>query len=194
MVLGLKPVSGSGLDVVYVRPDANLALYRKVLIKPVVVDFKRNWQRDLTTYSRIFPRAEDVERVRDDMGRVVREQVGREFSRGGYQLVDAPGADVLEVDVQVADLYLNAPDLPSVGITHSYTMSFGEMTLIADLRDSVSGDSLMRVRDRTIGRDMVRFRRTTSVENAAEVGLATSVWARAVRRELGQAKGLATRS
>ena len=59
---GLKPVSGSGLDVVYVRPDANLALYRKVLIKPVVVDFKRNWQRDLTTYSRIFPRAEDVER------------------------------------------------------------------------------------------------------------------------------------
>ncbi len=44
-----------------------------------------------------------------------------------------PGEDVLGVNLRVAELYINAPDLPTAGNVRSYTMSFGAMTMIADL-------------------------------------------------------------
>lgn len=190
---GLQPVKVSDLDLVYTRPDANLSQYNKVLVRPVLVSFQRNWERDLYTYARMRPRPQDVERLRNDMSQVVHEQVVRELGKGGYRVVDAPGEGVLAIEVHVADLYLNAPDLPMVSIVRSYTLSFGDMTLIADIRDSRTGESVMRVLDRSLGRDTLMLHRTTRVENAFEVGVASNIWARAVRRQLDQAKAIASR-
>jgi hypothetical protein len=117
----------------------------------------------------------------------VQSRVARELQRDGYVLVDGPGEDVLELRVRVTELYLNSADLPSANMVRNYTMSFGHMTLVADLRDSVTGDAVMRVLDRTIGRDYGFLRFTTRVENAREVGNAAQDWAAAVARQLALA-------
>jgi hypothetical protein len=185
---GLQRVDMRGMDVAYVRPGANLGQYRRVLLRPVGVSFQRNWEHSAaqSTGSNIRPR--DLRHLVDDMSAAVHTQVARELERGGYTLADAPGPDVLEIDLRVTELFLNAPDLPSAGQIRSYTQSFGEMNLVADLRDSVSGEVLMSVLDRNLGRDFEQFRRTTRVENAHEVGVAAQGWARVVRRELELAR------
>lgn len=187
---GLQQKRVKGLDLVYVRPGAELSGYRRVLINPVSVAFRRDWERHaaIPTGSRI-PTG-DTLRIKDDLAQVVHDQVVRELSKSGYALATAPGEDVLEINVRVAELYLNAPDIQTAAPTHSYTMSFGEMTMIAELRDSTSGATLMRIFDRTIGRDLGILRLTTRVENASEVGNAASAWARALRRELDLARGI----
>jgi hypothetical protein len=185
---GLQRTDMRGMDLAYARPGASLAPYRRVLLRPVDISFQRNWQRTAaqSTGTRIAQR--DFQKVADDMSAVVREQVGRELERGGFTVVDAPGPDVLQIDVHVVELFLNAPDFPGAAQTRSYSQSFGEMTLVADLRDSRSGELLMSVLDRSIGRDFDQFRLTTRVENAREVGLAAQNWAGTLRRQLELAR------
>lgn len=187
---GLRPVRVKGFDLVYARPGAQMSVYRKVMINPVSVAFRRDWQRSAAEFNGSRIRPEDLQEIKNDIGLAVRAELVRELSTAGYELVDQPGADVLQIDLRVAELYLNAPDLPSAGIKHTYTMSFGEMTLVADLRDSRTGNSVMRILDRTMGRDLGVLRLTTRVENAADVRIAANAWARALRRELDSAKGV----
>ena len=181
---GLQPARVSGLDLVYIRPGADLSGYRKVMVHPVPVTFRPAWQQRVSRpgSTRILER--DLDRIRGELGSVVGEQVARELARSGYMIVDQAGADVLEVDVRVSDLYLNAPDFPEAGIRHSYTSSFGELTIIGELRDGATGQTLMQVLDRTRGRDLGILQLTTRVENANEVAIAANAWARSVRREL----------
>jgi hypothetical protein len=181
---GLRPLAIQGLDLSYIRPGARLSGYRQVRIAPVEVQFQRQWQRYMVSNTGTRIRARDVSAIRRDLALVVREQVARELSRGGLEVVDHAGPGVLDIDLQVADLYLNVPDLPTANITRSYTRSFGELTLVATLRDGGDGGLLMRSLDRTVGSDLGRFQRTTRVENTMDVGMAAANWARALRRQL----------
>jgi hypothetical protein len=191
---GLQRVDMRGMDVAYVRPGANLAQYRSVLLRPVGVSFQRNWQRSIAESSGSRIPERDLRHVVDDVSNAVRVQVQREFERGGYSIASAPGPGVLEIDLRITELFLNAPDLPTAAQTRSYTKSFGEMNLVADLRDSQSGEVVMSVLDRNLGRSFDELRRTTRVENAYEVGLAAQGWAGMVRRQLELARASAQES
>lgn len=185
---GLQAIDVRGMDVAYAQPGASLQAYRGVLLKPVKVSFQKNWERSaaIPAGTRIYPR--DADRIRDDVADVVNREFKREFEKGGWRVVDAPGAGVLEVDVQVVDLYLNAPDLQTAGRSTSYARSFGRLTLVAELRDSTTGTVVMRLLDRSIGHDHATFEPTGRVENTREVGIVAGDWARALRRQLELAR------
>lgn len=184
---GLQRQDVRGLDLVYLRPGADLGVYRRIWLRPVQVSFQREWARaqERSTGSRVRPR--DLQAIRKDMATVVQAQVARELARAGYAMADGPGEDVLELEVRVAELFLNSADLPSADPVRNYTMSFGHMTLVADSRDSLTGDPVLRILDRRIGRDYGMLRFTTRVENAREVGNTAQEWARAVARQLALA-------
>ena len=184
---GLQRIEVRGLDVAYVRPGADLTVYRRIWRQPGEVSFPRDWARAQQRQTGTRVRASDLQRIRDDMTSVVHAQVARELARDGYAMADAPGEDVLELQVRVTELYLNSADLPSADMVRNYTMSFGSMNLVADLRDSVTGDPVMRILDRRLGRDYGFLRFTTRVENAREVGIAAQDWARVVARQLALA-------
>ena len=184
---GLQPLQVKGLDVVYARSGADLATYAQILLAPVTVAFQRGWERNGTPGSRKPVSAADAQRIRDKLAKLVRAEVVEELTSGGYQLVDAAGDHVLEVDLAIVNLQVNAPDL-GVGRTTSYAVSAGEMTLVAELRDSASGEVLMRVFDRALARESFRPQRITSVDNAAEARTAAQGWAKALRTELDRAK------
>lgn len=191
---GMQVLEVRGMDVAYLQPGASLQAYHGVLVKPVAVSFQKNWARSaaIPTGTRVYPR--DADRIRDDLAGIVNSEIKREFDKGGWRVVDTAGEGVLEVEVRVVDLYLNAPDLPTPGITRSYARSFGHLTLVAQLRDSASGAIVMRLLDHVDGHDHATFVRTTRVENTREVGIVASGWARALRRQLELARVEADRS
>lgn len=191
---GLQAITVRGMDVAYAQPGASLQVYHSILLKPVTVSFQKNWARSaaIPTGTRLMPR--DTDRIRKDMTEVVDHEIRREFEKGGWRVVDAPGAGVLEVELRIVDLFLNAPDLPTPGISKSYTRSFGQLTLVAQLRDSATGAIVMRLLDHDTGHDHATFIRTTRVENSREVGFVASDWARTVRRQLELARVAGDRS
>ena len=185
---GLSKVSVKGLDVVYAKPGATLAGYDKFMLRPISVAFQRDWERQSAPGTRTPIKAKDAQRIKDRLSALVREEVVKQLNEGGYKLVETPGPDVLDVAMSIVNLDVNAPDIKTAGRVETYALSAGEMTLVADLRDSASGDIVMRVFDRTQAREYFHPQRITSVDNAAEARTAASAWAKALRKELDLAR------
>jgi hypothetical protein len=183
---GLQLVKRKNLDLVYVRPGATLAPYTKVSIDPVEVDFSKDWnpsKRDVSD--------EDRENIRTGLAEEFRNVFTKELQeKGGYQIVTTQGSDVLRVTAAIVDLYITAPDtsMKTAGRTSSWVVSAGSMTLVAELRDSESGQILARVADRKGGRDTGQMTWATSVSNRAEARRVLGIWARILREALDGAK------
>src|SRR5512146_809113 len=64
---GLEKIKVKGLDVVYARPGATLAGYRKVMLAPISVAFQRNWEEQPVPGSRIPISAKDSQRIREQL-------------------------------------------------------------------------------------------------------------------------------
>jgi len=185
---GLQRTEVRGLDLAFILPGATLEGFNRVQLAPVQVAFRRNWERQTRTGSRQRVSARDMERIRDRLSTLVETEVREELARGGYALVEDPGEDVLAVRMDIVNLDITAPDLASAGRTRVYTTSVGEMTLVAELRDSSSGELLMRVFDRRVGRTSTTPRFTTRADNVMEARNAARAWARALREGLDAAR------
>lgn len=184
---GLVEVRVRGLQQYLVQPDADLARYRAIMLDPVEVSFDRRWNprpagREVT--------AVEKTKLRADVARVVQKEFSSELTQGGYRIVTAPGEDVLRVRAEVRDLYLNAPDVLRSSRTQTYTRSTGELTLVAELRDSASGALIARALDRYKDPEKAWFERTTSIDNDQAVREAAETWARALRSQFDKARAV----
>ncbi len=184
---GLRKVQVKGMDVVYLRPEVSLAGYRKVWLGPVTVSFRRGWEQSARIGTRSRVRPEDAQRIRERLTAAVREETLAELARGGYTLVESAGEDVLEVQAAITDLYINAPDLRTAANVEVYAVSAGEMTLVAELRDSLSGEVLVRAYDHARGRESSRPHRIFRSENEQEARAAARAWAETLRKQLDAA-------
>ena len=104
-------------------------------------------------------------------------------------MVAASGDDVLHIRAAVINVYVNAPDTMSSGMSRSYTMDAGQATVVMDASDSVTGQSLARVVDTQRGMDNGRLTWTTSVSNSAEARRIAGLWAAAIVRGLDRVNG-----
>jgi len=105
--------------------------------------------------------------------------------------VNEDGEDVLRVSAAIVNLYINAPEKMSAGRSRTYTTSAGYATLVAELRDSVTGKLMARAVDSVQGRDTGSFQITNSVTNMSAARNALSKWARVLREALDDATGRA---
>lgn len=188
---GLKQIRIEGLDRVYARPDADLSGYTKILLPPVSVAFRRDWGRGINATTRVS--SSDAQRIKERLATLVHEEMVAELTKGGYQVVDTPGDDVLEVRMSIENLNINAPDVMSGGRSRTYALSVGDMTLEAELRDSTSGDLIARIHDHQAGREYMSLRMITRVDNVAEARRAASGWAVALRNQLDRAKQIGSK-
>jgi beta-galactosidase GanA len=187
---GLEKIKVKGIDLAYSRPGATLAGYNKLIIDPVEVAFRKDWDPNRTG-SRMKVDAKDRENIRSGVAKVVQEEFAKEIGKGGtYQIVTEAGPDVLRLRASIADLYVNAPDTMSPGRTRTYTVSAGEMTLVAELVDSESGQVISRVIDRRESQGTGMMTLTNSVVNRQEAGIIASSWARILRKQLDAAHGI----
>lgn len=166
---GLYPVVHGRMDEAFAKPDLDLSPYTKVMVAPAGIAYRRN-------------SIELTEDQAEKMLRYFHEAFVRQLADRGYPLVEAAGPDVLLVEADIVDLSVNRPTEPSIGRTEIFTATSGEMTLIGELKDSESGEILVRFADRQRPRSY--WMRSTSVSEWAEVRRAFDFWARILRDRL----------
>jgi hypothetical protein len=112
-----------------------------------------------------------------------------ELSRGGYQLVDKPAHDVLLVRPAIIDLDIQAPDPMGDIDSTTFSASAGQMTLLAELYDSVTSDLLLRAIDPEAdeGSGMIEWQ--NSVSNSSDARRILRMWAERLRKALDEAHG-----
>jgi hypothetical protein len=178
-------VASSKVDVLYVAHGASLAKYHKVMLDPVDVSFKADWH---TSHPEVT--GEDVARLRGQFSASFHDSFVRELQvNGGYPVVTQPGPDVLELRASIRNLDISAPDTRAPGPPPTkYVISPGEMTLIAELRDSESGAVLARAADRKQGRQTGQLEVATEATNAAAAQRAFQFWASVLRGALDAAR------
>ena len=118
---GLELKKVKGIDVVYVRPGATLAPYKRVMLDPVQVAFSKDWDPEKTG-SRMKLSAEDREKIRTGLATLFEKTFKEELEKkGGYPVVTEAAPDVLRLSAALIDVYANAPDVMTPGrSTHLY--------------------------------------------------------------------------
>lgn len=180
MDAGLVAVQSQDLDQFYLRPSADLAGYRRILLDPAQVtfrnDFNKNSQDSLGFTRRLLP--DEVAQIARDAATSMDEAVTQAFKARGYEIVASPGPGVLRLSPSVVDLYVNAPDARPAGTSVSYTKDSGVATLVLEARDAVSGALLGRVVDHRRADETTRhLTRATSVSQNFWFEVAFSRWA-----------------
>jgi len=184
---GLQKIKIKGIDLAYARPGASLASYNQIIIDPVEVSFRKDWDPKRAG-SRAKLSAQERENIRSGVARIVQEEFTKTLEKGApYKVVKEAGTDVLRLQIGIADLYVNAPDTMSPGRSRTYTLSAGEMTLVGELIDSESGQVISRVIDRREARNTGTMQLTNSVVNAQEARAIAASWARILRSRLDAA-------
>jgi len=184
---GLVRADGHRFADVYVRPGADLAHYQHLQIADCEVAFRKNWLRDQNRDSRSVTtrlRQDDADRIRSDMATACDEEFRAALLKPpAYSLVEAPreGEDTLILQPAIVNLDINAPDVQSSARVRSYTTSAGEMTLVLELVDGVTGEVQARVVDRRRGIDQGMLQWTSSVTNRAEFNRILKRWADLLR-------------
>jgi len=178
---GLQKVKSKRLDTAYLLPGADFRVYTKVMIDPLEVAFRKNWERDMNRGSRSARQrvsAEDAERIRKEMGEAFLQVLVEDFRKAGWDVVEAPGPDVLRLRPGLVDVWINAPDTMQAGRSYTYTVEAGEATLALEARDSETGQLLGRAVDRRRTGDTGTWTWTTSVSNRAEFTNMFRQWSR----------------
>lgn len=184
---GLERVRNSRLDLVYRRPGVDMTGYTRIMLDPVEVAFKKQWTQDFRRVSK-----SDRERIRSELAKEFQAIFLEELqTKGGYQIVNEPGEDVLRVTAQIFDLYINAPDTMSAGRSRTYALSTGEATLGAELTDSESGAVIARAADHVRARESATMQWITRSQNRADARAMLRKWAAAMREGLDAARGVA---
>jgi hypothetical protein len=175
----LKAWLSKNFDEVYIRPDADLAAYRKVIIDQPKVEFQKGWLKYMNSTrdpSRWLVR-DDQQQITDDlvagMGRVFADV----FKARGYEMVAAPGPGVLRLTPTVTELFLNAPDVQSANITRTFNRDTADATLTLEARDAVTGTVLARFVDRSTAHELRLINNATDVSNQFWMEALSRQWA-----------------
>jgi Protein of unknown function (DUF3313) len=188
---GMVPVRDSGMKEAWVKPDINVSNYRQVLLLPVEVQFRAVRPNAGTTLGRSrereFPLSPaDQKRLVDTVTNVFREELAK--SRH-LTLTTETGPDVLLVRPSLLDIVSKVP--PEVpGRNEIFLDEVGEATLVLELQDSQSGETLARAVDRRAADPVdeigTNVSRVTSVTAWAEVQRVARRWARTVTQRIDQ--------
>jgi hypothetical protein len=179
---GLVRRPDTRIDAVFVRPDAELVAFRSVMLDPVQISFAANFdpnQGRRTQAGRL--NADDLAAIKERLAGLFHETFRAELARGGYTLVDVAGPDTLRVTPAIINLFITAPGDMTVGRSRVYTMDSGQMTVVLEMRDSVTGEVLARAVDGRNGRFSGQMTWTNRQTNMADAQNAISIWARALR-------------
>jgi len=183
---GLQLVSSKNAQMLYVRPGATLAQYKRVALLDCYVAFRKNWERDQRESGKMISSA-DMDRIKKGMAAEFRKVFEAELTKGGYQLSTEGGEDVLILRPAIIDLDITAPDTMSAGMDRTFSTSSGAMTLYIELLDGATGQIIARAADREQARDMGVMMWQNSVTNRAEADRILRKWADAARAALDRA-------
>jgi hypothetical protein len=185
---GLLLTKSKRVDLLYKRPGASLKGYTKVWLKPMSVSFCKAWNPK--DYGQFGISAADVQRIRDGVSELVFETMTEQLNEAKYTVVSGPGEGVLEVEGELVNLYVAAPmpEKRTGAAIKSYVLDPNELTLVAEVRDSLTGTVLARGLDRRKGVETGQLQWATSGLNKADAKFFAKQWAITLIKALDAAK------
>ena len=190
---GMVPVRDSGMKDAWVKADLDLSRYHQILLLPTEVQFRAvrpgAGTGPLRSRDHEFPVSPaDRQRLVDTFNEVVREELA---TSRHLTLTNAPGPDVLLVRISLQDIVSHVPPEDS-GRTEIYLDEIGTATVVLELQDATSGETLVRAVDRRAA-DPVdgldgpgTVSRVTSVTAWSEVRRAARRFGASVTRRIDQ--------
>jgi hypothetical protein len=182
---GLAYRSGDSTSALYARPGASLNGYRRIVLQPLVVYPVEGW---LPVYrvNTSMPIAPHVPSSRERQ--YIEENIGPEFTRilaeelaqGGYRVVGQVDPETLLIRTALANVYMEKSSTGRARAGYP-----GTMTLVVDLSDGVTGQSLLRYIDTKRGRyGYLEFPNSVAMNN--EFRHDVRDWARKLQAVLGE--------
>jgi hypothetical protein len=151
---GLHLMKDTKVAVAYVKPGATLNQYTKVKILDCFVQFQKNWERNYNLSEvGLQGRVTDKKVAEMKQGLVAefKKVFTKVLTKGGHEVVDDVGPDVLLLRPAIINLEVTAPDVMTAGIVNTWITSAGQMTLYLELYDSATSTLLARVIDPEAG-------------------------------------------
>lgn len=144
---GLERYDSPVFDLVYVRPGLDLSNYDLIQMRPIGIGYKRDPAK-----GRILLRPSG----NFDLTQAQRTQVSRALARaftdamtadGRFRQITDPVSSALRIQLALARLEVNIPEAGADTDEIVTADKAGEMTLVVDISDALSGESLVRGRD-----------------------------------------------
>jgi len=145
---GLVAINNSVFQRAWIDPDIDLSVYSKIL--PGGAEFEFRAVRSTGTSMRASSSSEfqiseeNQQRLIDTVSEVFKEELGKSQY---FTITDERGPDVLIVKGALLDIVSRVPP-QRAGRSDVFLSSVGEATLVLELRDSISGETLYRAADR----------------------------------------------
>lgn len=189
---GLQLMKSTKSQLVYVKPGATFNQYDKFAILDCYVEFEKDWQKDYND-SQVGLQGrvndDDVQRMKTGLAAEFKKVFTKELQdKGGYQIVDKAGPDVLILRPALINVEVSAPDIMTAGIGRTVVRSAGQMTLYLELWDSSTSTILARVMDAQADDNPFpqEANRVTNMMAADEI---MQEWARKLHERLDTVRG-----
>jgi hypothetical protein len=179
---GLHVVDNSAFKAAWADPDIDFSRYNKIMPGGAFFEYRAVKKTSGTTRA-ISSQSEFYidDKAREKLKEVVSEIFNEELAKSSrFTVTDAPGPDVLIIRGGLHDIVSNVPP-EIIGRGDVYLSSVGEITLILEVVDSMSGEVIVRaVERRALDRSGMAMRSST-VNTWAEVRRVTRRWATKLR-------------
>jgi hypothetical protein len=183
---GLVRVDNASFKRVWIDPTVDLSRYKKIM--PGTAEFEFRAVREVSASAarrsgaNEFPVNEANQLRLENLANEIFNEELQKSSR--FTMVDSPGADVLIVRGAMLDIVSRVP--PEItGRGDIYLDRVGEVTLVLELADSMSGETLARAAERGAAQSSGgRGMRSNSVNNMSEVRRLFRRWAVRLREGL----------
>lgn len=178
---GLVPVENSAFKRAWAAPDIDLSRYTKILPGPAEFEFRavRGGNRSSATEFAIS----DANRKK--LVEVVSEVFNEELAKSTrFEITDRPGPDVLILRGAVLDIVSRVPP-ERMGRSDIFLSRIGEATIVLELMDSMSSETLVRAAERSAAESAGgRGMRASPVTTWSEVRRMARRWATKLRAGL----------
>ena len=187
---GLVRVDNAAFQRAWVDPEIDLSGYTRILPGEARFEF-RAAKKGSTMSPRVNSSQKDFAISPENQKRLedtVEEIFGEELMKSQYyEFTDTPGPDTLIVKGAMLDIVSNVPPEMAAGMHEIYVSSFGEITLVLEIADSMSGETLARAAERRALTPLGgggNLGRANSVTTWAEVRRTSRTWATRLREGL----------
>lgn len=187
---GLHAIDNSVFKLAWADPDIDFSRYNKILPGGATLEFRAVRRNAGTQRARSSQTEFYIEEAgREALAALTTEVFSEELAKSTrFTLADAPGQDVLVIRGALHDIVSNVPP-QRAGRSEVFLRQVGEITLILEVVDSMSGEVIFRaVERRALDRGNTGMR-SSSVNTRSEVRRVLRRWATTLREGLDSIPG-----
>jgi len=182
---GLVPIENSAFKKAWAAPDIDLDRYTKIMPGPAEFEFRAvrggSSQRSHSSKNEFKISDANRQKLIDVVSEVFNEELAKSTR---FTITDRPGPDVLILRGAVLDIVSRVPPEP-MGRGDIYLSRFGEATIVLELSDSMSNETLLRAAERSAAETTgSRGMRVSPVTTWSEVRRMARRWATKLRKGL----------